>query len=119
MGVRPSVGKAYCAWAGVGDLPGVGHPLVSGTFLVGKGSIEDHANVSHGVDANGRAFEDRTETRRGEKIFSGKLKHRKKKMLIFQQESEFIERKNQPGDSKDSIYDRILGVLRWLDVNVT
>lgn len=79
MGVRPSVGKAYCAWAGVGDLPGVGHPLVSGTFLVGKGSIEDHANVSHGVDANGRAFEDRTETRRGEKIFSGKLKHRKEK----------------------------------------
>lgn len=40
-------------------------------------------------------------------------------MLIFQRESEFIERKNQPGDSKDSIYDRILGVLRWLDVNIT
>lgn len=44
--------EAHRARARVRDLPSVGHPLVIGTLLVGEGSVEDHANVGHGVDTN-------------------------------------------------------------------
>ncbi len=44
--------KAHSARSGVGDLPSVGHPLVIGTLFVGEGSVEDHADVGHGVDTN-------------------------------------------------------------------
>lgn len=48
-----SVGvEAHRAGSRVGDLPCVGHPLVIGAFLVREGSVENHADVSHGVDAN-------------------------------------------------------------------
>ena len=47
----------YSAGPRVGDLSGVGDPLVVGALLVGEGSVEDHADVSHGVDADRRAFE--------------------------------------------------------------
>lgn len=46
----------HSARSGVGDLPSVSHPLVVGPFLVGKRAIEDHTNVSHGVDTHCRAF---------------------------------------------------------------
>lgn len=48
----------HCARSWIGDLPSVCHPLVVGPFLVGKRPIEDHTDVSHGVDAHCRAFED-------------------------------------------------------------
>lgn len=44
--------KTHRARSRVGDLPSVGHPLVIGTLLVGEGSVEDHADVGHGVDTN-------------------------------------------------------------------
>lgn len=51
--------ETHRAGSGVGDLPRVGHPLVIGTLLVGEGSVEDHADVGHGVDAHRRAFKHR------------------------------------------------------------
>lgn len=45
-------GEAHRAGSRVGYLPSVGHPLVIGALLVGKGAIEDHANVGHRVDTN-------------------------------------------------------------------
>ena len=57
-------GEAYRARSRVGDLPVVGHPLVVGSLLVGEGSVEDHADVSHGVDADRRALEHRAGQRR-------------------------------------------------------
>lgn len=44
--------EAHRAGARVRDLPSVGHPLVIGTLLVGKRSVEHHADVSHGVHTN-------------------------------------------------------------------
>ena len=52
----------YSAGPRVGDLPGVGDPLVVGALLVGEGPVEDGQDVSHVVHAHGRAFEHRTET---------------------------------------------------------
>lgn len=48
----------HSARSWVGNLPSVCHPLVVGPFLVGKRPIEDHTDVSHGVNAHSRAFED-------------------------------------------------------------
>lgn len=44
--------ETHCAGSRVGDLPAVGHPLVIGTLFVGEWSVEDHADVSHGVHTN-------------------------------------------------------------------
>lgn len=46
----------YSARSRVGDLPRVCHPLIVGPLLVSKRSVEDHTDVSHGVDAHRRAF---------------------------------------------------------------
>lgn len=48
--------SAYSSRSWVGDLPGVCHPLIVGALLVSKGAVEDHTDVSHGVDAHRRAF---------------------------------------------------------------
>ena len=50
----------HSARSWVGDLPSVCHPLVVGPLLVGKRPVEDHTDVSHGVDAHRRAFEHRS-----------------------------------------------------------
>lgn len=46
----------HSARSWVRDLPSVRHPLVVGPLLVGKRPVEDHPDVSHGVDAHRRAF---------------------------------------------------------------
>lgn len=46
----------YSARPRVGDLPSVCHPLIVGPLLVSKRAVEDHADVSHGVDAHRWAF---------------------------------------------------------------
>lgn len=68
--------ETYRAGSRVGDLPSVGHPLVIGTLLVSKGSIEDHSNVSHGVDTHCRAFENRAASK-GEKKQKKNVKKKK------------------------------------------
>lgn len=50
----------HSARSRVGNFPSVRHPLVVGPFFVGKRPIEDHTDVSHGVDAHRRAFEHRS-----------------------------------------------------------
>lgn len=50
----------HSARSWIRDLPSVCHPLVVGPFLVGKWPIEDHTDVSHGVDAHCRTFKDRS-----------------------------------------------------------
>lgn len=46
----------YSARSWVGDLSSVCHPLIVGPLLVSKRAVEDHTDVSHGVDAHSRAF---------------------------------------------------------------
>lgn len=48
--------RTHSARSWVGDLPSVSHPLVVGSLLVGKRPIENHTDVSHGVDTHRRAF---------------------------------------------------------------
>lgn len=52
------VGTAHHAWARVGHAALVGSPLVEGAVLVGKGPVEDLADVGHAVDTDGRALKD-------------------------------------------------------------
>lgn len=50
-------GETYCSRARVGDLASVLGPLVVVAVFVGKRSVEDVADVGHGVHAHRRALE--------------------------------------------------------------
>lgn len=51
--------KTYSSWPWVGNLAGVLRPLVVVPVFVGKWSVEDIADISHGVHADRRALEHR------------------------------------------------------------
>lgn len=54
------ISETYCSRSGVGDLAGVLCPLVIVTVFVGKGAVENIADVRHRVHADCRALEHRT-----------------------------------------------------------
>lgn len=64
---KPEV-KTYCSRPWVGNLASVLGPLVVVAVFVGKRSVEDVADVGHGVHAHRRALEDGALGRRTIKV---------------------------------------------------
>lgn len=114
--------ETHRAGSRVGDLPSVGHPLVIGTLLVGEGSVEDHADVGHGVDTNCWAFKHRAVMRGRDRNVRETYYIKKTTWTVY-----LITCCAYPGcvtlhwprDREDSIYHRVFCVLCRLYVNIS